>query len=131
MLSKAGYATIVPIKKLNRAVKFYTECLGGKLLYRGKGNSFASISIGKEEFWLISPTKWEKRELAYSAFVVKNVKKAVKDLQKAGVKFEPGEKMGEDSRVEGPITYDSNGAGAFFYDTEGNLLMVWQNTMPM
>lgn len=134
MLSKAEFATFVPIKKMNRAVKFYTETLGGKLTYRGEGemkNSFASIRVGKTDFWLITPTKWEKRELAYSAFIVKNIKKSVKDLEKSGVKFEPGEKMGEDSKVEGPITSDSSGKAAFFYDSEGNLLMLWQNVMPM
>ena len=122
----------MPIKKMNRAIKFYTENLGGKLVYRGEGemkNSFAGIKIGKEDLWLITPTKWEKRDLSYSAFVVKNIKKTVKELEKSGVKFEPGEKMGEDSKVKGPITYDSSGAAAFFYDTEGNLLMLWQGEM--
>ena len=63
--------------------------------------------------------------------IVKNVKKTVKDLQKNGVKFEPGEKMGEGSKVEGPITSDSFGAEAFFKDSEGNLLMVYQYKPPM
>lgn len=132
MLNKAGFATLVPIKEMDRAVEFYTEKLGGKLVYRGKGktrNSFAQIKMGKEEFWLIPPTKWEQRDLSYSTFIVKNIKKSVKNLEKSGVKFEPGEKMGEESKVKGPITYDSFGAAAFFHDTEGNLLMLWQNDM--
>ena len=134
MLSSAGYATIIPIKKMNRALRFYTESLGGKLIYRGEGDMkdfWAAIRIGKADFWLVTPEKWEKRELSYSVFLVKNVKKTVKDLQKMGVKFEPGEKMGEGSRVEGPIIYDSYAASAFFKDTEGNLLMVWQNNPAM
>jgi len=134
MLSNVGYATIIPIKRMNRAIKFYTESLGGKVLYRGEGDMkdyWAAVRIGKADFWLVVPEKWEKRELSYSAFLVKNVKKAVKDLQGKGVRFEPGEKMGEGSRVEGPITYDSYAASAFFKDTEGNLLMVWQNNPPM
>ena len=95
-------------------------------------DSWAAVRIGKADFWLVAPEKWEKRELSYSVFLVKNVKKIVKDLQKSGVRFEPGEKMGEGSRVEGPIVYDSSGsAAAFFKDTEGNLLMVWQNNPPM
>jgi catechol 2,3-dioxygenase-like lactoylglutathione lyase family enzyme len=134
MLSSARYATIIPIKKMKRALKFYTQSLGAKIVYRGEGDMkdfWAAIRIGKADFWLVTPEKWEKRELSYSVFLVKNVKKAVKDLQKAGVKFEPGEKMGEGSRVEGPITYDSYASSAFFKDTEGNLLMVWQNNPPM
>jgi catechol 2,3-dioxygenase-like lactoylglutathione lyase family enzyme len=134
VLSNAHYATIIPIKKMSRALKFYTESLGGKVLYRGEGDmkdSWAAVRIAKSDFWLVTPEKWEKRELSYSVFLVKDVKKTVKDLQKRGVKFEPGEKMGEGSRVEGPITYDSYAASAFFKDTEGNLLMVWQNIPPM
>ena len=134
MLSNAHYATIIPIKKMSRALKFYTESLGGKVLYRGEGDmkdSWAAVRIAKSDFWLVTPEKWEKRELSYSVFLVKDVKKTVKALQKVGVKFQPGEKMGEGSRVEGPIAYDSYAASAFFKDTEGNLLMVWQNNPPM
>ena len=130
MLSKAGYATLIPIKKLDRAIKFYTEKLGGKLVYKGEGDmeeEFAQVRVAKTDFWLITPTKWEKRELSYNAFVVKSIKKTVKELQKAGVKFEPGEKMGEGTKVDGPITSGDSWASAFFYDSEGNLLMLWQN----
>jgi predicted enzyme related to lactoylglutathione lyase len=134
MLSNSNYATLIPIKKMSRAIKFYTENLGGKLVYRGEGEMkdyWAQVRIGKADFWLITPTKREKRELSYSVFVVKNVKRAVRALEKNGVKFEPGEKMGEGSKVDGPITSDASGAAAFFKDTEGNLLMVWQNNPPM
>ncbi|SRR5712692_4823200 len=119
---------------MNRAIKFYTEALGGKLLYRGEGemkNSWASMKLGKEEFWLITPQEREKRTLAYSTFLVKDIKAAVKELKGKGVKFQPAEKMSEESRLDGPIAYDSFGAAAFFKDSEGNLLMVWQNIPPM
>jgi catechol 2,3-dioxygenase-like lactoylglutathione lyase family enzyme len=124
----------MPVKDMDRAVKFYTKSLGGKLTYRGEGDmkdSMASVKLGKEEFWLITPESWEKRELSYSAFLVKNIKAAVKELEGKGVKFNPGEKMGKESKVEGPITYEPWGASAFFKDSEGNLLMVWQNNPPM
>jgi catechol 2,3-dioxygenase-like lactoylglutathione lyase family enzyme len=134
MFSKAGYATLVPIKDMDRALRFYTEKLGAKLTYRGEGDMkdyWASVKLGKEDFWLITPEKREKRELAYSAFLVKDIKGAVKELKGKGVKFLPGEKMGEESKVEGPITFEPSGASAFFKDSEGNLLMVWQNNPPM
>ena len=133
-LSNAGFATLIPIRSMNRAIKFYTEALGGKLLYRGEGemkNSWASMKLGKEEFWLITPQEREKRTLAYSTFLVKDIKAAVKELKGKGVKFQPAEKMSEESRLDGPIAYDSFGAAAFFKDSEGNLLMVWQNIPPM
>jgi catechol 2,3-dioxygenase-like lactoylglutathione lyase family enzyme len=129
MLSRSGYVTIIPVKKMGRAIRFYTGSLGGRVLHRGEGDMkdfWASVQIGKAEFWLVIPEKHEKRDLSYSAFVVKDIKKTVKGLEKKGVKFEPGEAVGEGSRVEGPISYDSAGAEAFFKDSEGNLLMVWQ-----
>ena len=119
---------------MNRAIKFYTKALGGKLMYRGEGemkNSWASLKLGKEQFWLITPQEWEKRTLAYSTFLVKDIKAVVKELTRKGVKFQPAEKMSEESRLEGPIAFDSSGASAFFKDSEGNLLMVWQNIPPM
>lgn len=129
MLSKAGYATLIPVKNMTRAINFYTEKLGAKLTYRGEGemkNFWASLKLGKEDFWLVNPDEKEKRALAYSVFLVKNIKSQVKELEGKGVKFEPGEAMGEKSKVSGPIVTDPNGASAFFKDSEGNLLMIFQ-----
>ncbi|MCI4347634.1 MAG: VOC family protein [Thermoplasmata archaeon] len=126
--------TLMPIIKMDRAIKFYTEMLGGRMGDRARGkmrNFWASVNLGKSEVWLIAPPRREKRSLAYSTFLVKNIKSAVKGLQRKGIKFQRAERMGPDSRVEGAIAYDSFGAAAFFKDTEGNLLMVWQNFPPM
>jgi hypothetical protein len=115
---------------MNRAIKFYTKSLGGSLNMRAKGdmrNSWASVNVGKSEFWLIRPDKHEKRDLAYSTFIVKDIKKMVAGLRKKRVRFLRGERMGADSKVEGPIVYSMYGAGAMFKDSEGNLFMLWQN----
>ena len=129
MLSKADFATIVPIRNMDRAVKFYTEMLGGKLTMRDEGDMkdvWASVRVAEADFWLVPPQKREKRELAYSTFIVKDIRKTVKGLRAKGVKFQKAEKMGPDSKIEGPITVESWGAAAFFKDSEGNLLMLWQ-----
>jgi catechol 2,3-dioxygenase-like lactoylglutathione lyase family enzyme len=130
-LSQASsHASLVPVKNMDRAVKFYTATLGGKLLLRMEGEMkdfWASVKVGGSEFWLVSPEEREKMELAYSVFVVDDIKAAVDELKGKGVKFNRGEKMGKESRVEGPITYDPPaGATAFFKDSEGNLLMLFQ-----
>jgi predicted enzyme related to lactoylglutathione lyase len=130
MLSRASFATMVPIRNMDRAIRFYRKALGGSLNMRAPEdmkNYWASVSVGKSEFWLIRPDKREKRDLAYSTFVVKDIKKTVASLKKKRVRFLPGEKMGSDSRVEGPIVYSPYGAGAMFRDSEGNLFMLWQN----
>ncbi len=132
--SKANFVTLIPILKMDRALKFYTKTLGGKLIYRGAGQMrdfWASLKLNNKEIWLITPEKREKRNLAYHSFVVKDIKGVVKELKRNGVNFERAEKMGEGSRIEGSITYQQYGASAFFKDSEGNLLMVWQNSPPM
>ena len=130
MLSKTDFATFVPIRNMDRAVKFYTKTLGGSLNMRAEGemkNDWASVNVGKEEFWLIRPEKHEKRDLAYSTFIVKDIKGTVGKLKKKGVKFLRAEKMGPESRIEGPISYGPYGAGAFLKDSEGNPLMLLEN----
>jgi predicted enzyme related to lactoylglutathione lyase len=115
---------------MDRAIKFYTESLGGKLTSRGEGemtDSWASFKIGKAEFWLVVPEKWEKRELVYNSFIVEDIKATVSSLKTHGVKFSRAEKDTPDTKIDGPISFHQWGAEAFFKDSEGNQLMLWQN----
>jgi predicted enzyme related to lactoylglutathione lyase len=130
LLADSNFATLVPIRNMERAIKFYTDTLGGSLNMRAEGemkNEWASVNVGKTEFWLIRPEKRERKALAYSTFIVKDIKQAVDGLKGKGVKFLRAEKMGRDSRIEGSITFSPYGAVAFFKDSEGNLLMIWKN----
>jgi catechol 2,3-dioxygenase-like lactoylglutathione lyase family enzyme len=128
MLSKAGLATVIPVTNMGRAIRFYTRILGGSVNMRAEGdrrNYFASVSLGKEQFWLVKPEKREKRDLAYTTFIVKDIKRTVAGLKSKGVKFLRAEKLDPDSRVDGPILYTSHGAESFFKDSEDNQLMLW------
>src|SRR5271155_3269945 len=130
MLDKASFVTFVPVKKMDRAIKFYTEGLGGKVTSKGEGDmedSWASVKVGKHEFWLIKPESWEKRELAYNAFIVDDIKAAVAGLKSKGVKFSRAEKVTPDTKIDGPIAKHAWGSEAFFKDSEGNQLMLWQD----
>jgi predicted enzyme related to lactoylglutathione lyase len=134
MASGVQLVTLIPIKKMDRALNFYTKSLGGKLQYRGDGamkNFWASMTVAGAGVWLVAPGKREKRTLAYQTFVVKDIKKFVAQLKQKGVKFQKAEAMNKDTKVVGPIAFEKFGAAAFFKDTEGNLLMAWQNFPPM
>jgi len=134
MVSKVRVATLMPIKNMDRALKFYTKSLGAKLRIRGEGDmkdGWAAIQLGGDWVWLIVPQKREKRSLAYSTILTTNIKSFVKGLKQKGVKFQRAQRLGPDTRIDGPIAYEPFGAAAFFKDTEGNLLMVWQNNPPM
>ncbi|EQD52010.1 glyoxalase/bleomycin resistance protein/dioxygenase [mine drainage metagenome] len=134
MAAGTQWVTLVPISNMNRAIRFYTKALGGKVVYRGRGamrNFWAALKIGGSDIWLVAPQKREKRSLAYSVLLVKNARSTVARLKAKGVKFRRPERMSRESKVDGSITYDSFGASAFFKDTEGNLLMLWQNFPPI
>ena len=122
--------TLVPIRNMNRAIRFYTKSLGAKMGERARGSMkdmWASVRLAGVDLWLIVPSKHEKRTLAYTTLLVKNIRSAVRALAKKGVRFEKGTRTGPDTRVEGPIVFESFGAAAFFKDSEGNLLMLWEN----
>lgn len=128
------WITMMPIRNMNRAIRFYTKCLGGRVVYRGTGsmrNFWAWLKVGGGDVWLVVPDKREKRSLAYSLLLVKNAKSAVAKLQAKGVKFQRPPRMSPKTRIEGLVAYEPYGAAAFFKDPEGNLLMLWQNLPAM
>ena len=116
---------------MDRAINFYTKTLGGRIEGRAERDMkdmWASVKVGKESFWLVkqSDTRTKKPDLAFSTFIVQNIKSEVALLRKRGAKFDPPEHNEWTTRVDGPISYDSIGATAFLKDTEGNLLMIFQ-----
>jgi predicted enzyme related to lactoylglutathione lyase len=126
--------SLIPVRKMDRAIGFYTKALGGKLGDRAPGKMkdfWATMKLGGAEVWFVTPSKREKRKLAYHTFIVKDIRKFVANLKQRGVKFEKPERMSKETTIEGPIAFEMVGASAFFKDSEGNLLMVWQNLSPM
>jgi predicted enzyme related to lactoylglutathione lyase len=132
MLANGGFATLIPVRNMDRAVRFYTKTLGGKIRMRPAGEMadfWASLTIAKANIWLIRPEKPEKRKFAYSTFLVSDIRREVKALVAKGVKFTKAEKVSPQTQVEGPIAFEPFGASAYFWDSEGNLQMLWQDQM--
>jgi catechol 2,3-dioxygenase-like lactoylglutathione lyase family enzyme len=129
MAKNVEFVTLIPIRNMSRAIRFYTKQLGGRVTMRGTGqmrNSWSSLSIAGHHVWLVAPDKREKRSLSYMTLIVKDAKRYVRSLQAKGVKFQRGESMGPRSKVEGPVVSTPYGTTAFFKDPEGNLWMVFQ-----
>jgi len=129
MAKSVEFVTLIPIRNMSRAVRFYSKQLGGKVTMRGTGdmrNSWASMKIAGHHVWLVAPDKREKRGLAYTTLLVKSAKRYVKSLQRRGVRFQRGESMGPGSTVDGPVVSTPYGTTAFFKDPEGNLWMVFE-----
>ena len=121
--------TLIPIRKMDPALTFYTKALRAPVTDRATGamkNSWAAGKVCGAEVWFTGVEKWEKRSLAYQTFVVKDIRRFVAKLKRAGVAFEKAERMSKETKIDGPMAFDVYGASAFFKDSEGNLLMVWQ-----
>jgi catechol 2,3-dioxygenase-like lactoylglutathione lyase family enzyme len=131
MLDNARVATRLPAQDLDRARRFYADCLGlepaeerpSGLLYRLADGAFALYGSAGS-----SPGTFTQM-----AFDVDDLDAAVAELRRRGVTFEdvdvPGlETTGGIAEVEG--NYPSKGGrgerAAWFRDSEGNLLGIGQ-----
>ena len=131
MLSKSNVATRLPAQDLQRARAFYSEKLDltpteerpGGLKYR----------CGNGYFVLFESTGAPSGEHTQMAWVVEDIDAVVAELRSRGVVFEeynlPGLKtIGGIAEVSG--NYPSAGGvgerGAWFHDSEGNLLAIGQ-----
>ncbi|MFF7973900.1 VOC family protein [Streptomyces sp. NPDC007905] len=131
LLARGRVATRLPAQDLDRARHFYSERLGlepvderpGGLLYR----------CGGVDFVLFRSTGASPGTFTQMAWEVADIEAVVSELRRRGVNFEEVDVPGLHTRdaiaeVEG--NYPSKGArgerGAWFRDSEGNLLAVGQ-----
>ena len=131
MLSESNVVTRLPTRDLERARRFYSEKLGlaptderpGGLKYRCGNGYFALFESAGAPSGDHTQMGWE----------VDDIETVVAELRKRGVKFEeydlPGLKtINGIAEVSG--NYPSSGAtgerGAWFHDSEGNLLAIGQ-----
>ncbi|MER5385429.1 VOC family protein [Streptomyces sp. NPDC006465] len=122
-----GVATRLPAQDLERARRFYSEKLGldpvderpGGLLYR----------CGDSEFVVFASTGSSPGSFTQMALRVDDIEAVVAELKRRGVVFEEVDLPGlrtRDGIAEIQGNYPSKGArgerGAWFHDSEGNLL---------
>ncbi|MFD5267468.1 VOC family protein [Streptomyces sp. NPDC058335] len=131
-LAGARVATRLPAQDLDRARRFYAERLGlhpvderpGGLLYRCEGGA---------EFVLFRSMGASPGTFTQMAFEVDDIEAVVTELKRRGVVFEEVDVPGfrtVDNIAEIDGNYPSKGAGAergaWFHDSEGNLLGIGQ-----
>jgi catechol 2,3-dioxygenase-like lactoylglutathione lyase family enzyme len=131
MLSDGHVATRLPAQDLDRARAFYAEKLGlepaderpGGLLYRCAGSEFAVFSSAGASAGTFTQMSWE----------VDDIETTVATLKHRGVVFEEYDMPGL-TTVDGIADIDGNypsknaigERGAWFRDSEGNLLAIGQ-----
>ena len=131
-LSNAHTVTKLPAQDLERAHPFYRDKLGLEPVEERTGG-LRYICAGTE-FHLFSSSGAPSGASTQMAFEVEDLEAILDDLRRRGVTFEASRCLA--SRCTGdmivvPDNYPSKGSGelgAFFYDSEGNLLALGQAT---
>jgi catechol 2,3-dioxygenase-like lactoylglutathione lyase family enzyme len=129
-LSNAHTVTKLPAQDLERARAFYRDKLGLEPVEERSGG--LRYLCGPTEFHLFSSSGAPSGKSTQMGFEVEDLEATIADLRARGVSFErfdlPGFEAAGDT-ITAPDNYPSKGTGelgAFFYDSEGNLVGIAQ-----
>jgi catechol 2,3-dioxygenase-like lactoylglutathione lyase family enzyme len=131
-LDAAHAVTKLPASDLDRARRFYRDRLGLEAVEERDGG--LRYLCGQTEFHLFQSSGAASGASTQIGFEVDDIDAAVAELRSRGVEFEPFDIAGfevRDDIVVVPGNYPSKGTGergAFFRDSEGNLLAIGQAT---
>ena len=129
-LSRAHVVTKLPAQDLARARRFYHDQLGLDPIEERDGG--LRYVCGTTEFHLFASTGTPSGRSTQLGFEVADIDHVVADLRARGLQFEDittSDLTVTDQIVTVPNNYPSRGSGergAFFYDSEGNLLAIGQ-----
>jgi len=125
MLSSAVVGPTLPVADLKRAEDFYTSKLGLKVIQEDSAGG-ALLEAGNGSRLYLYKRAPTKADHTVASFNVEDVEAEVRDLKNKGIQFEDYDipQMGIKT-VEGIATMDGM-KGAWFKDTEGNILAVTQ-----
>jgi catechol 2,3-dioxygenase-like lactoylglutathione lyase family enzyme len=129
-LDSAHAVTKLPAQDLDRARRFYRDRLGLDPVEEREGG--LRYVCGATEFHLFLSSGAASGESTQMGFEVEDIDRAVAELRDRGLQLEAFDIAGfevEDDIVTVPDNYASKGSGergAFFRDSEGNLLGLGQ-----
>ncbi len=121
MLTNAAVHPTLPVVDLERAQKFYEEKLGLKVI-RTDPSPGAVLQAGENTILYIYQRTATKADHTTASFTVKDTEATVKELKEKGVVFEDIDTPNLKT-VDGIATMGEM-KGAWFKDTEGNILAV-------
>ena len=122
MVSNASVFSVLPAEDIARAKSFYVDKLGLKVLFETEGGVALSAGGGTQVF--IYPYGRTKGEHTTATFQVADAEAAVRELRGKGIVFEEYDMPGLKT-VDG-IVEVAGIKGAFFKDSEGNIISVTQ-----
>lgn len=131
-LAAAHAVTKLPAQNLERARRFYRDRLGLEPVEEREGG--LRYVCATTEFHIFASTGAASGRSTQMGFEVEDIDEAVADLRARGLEFERfdlGDLEVTDQIVTVPNNYPSKGTGergAFFFDSEGNLLALGQAT---
>ena len=124
MLSDASVTTMLPVRDMDRARRFYEDCLGLKPGGLKPDGKFVYV-VGGATLALFPKPEGTKADYTAISFQVSDIDLSIKELKRAGVVFEdydfPGLKTVDHVCVLGAEK------AAWFKDTEGNYLCIHED----
>jgi catechol 2,3-dioxygenase-like lactoylglutathione lyase family enzyme len=119
MLGKAKVCPTIPAKDMKRAQNFYGETLGLKEIRSSEEGTIYESGNGTAV--MVYPSAGAGTSQAtYAAWEVDDLEAEMRDLRAKGVKFEDYDMPG--LKTENGVASYEGGKGAWFKDTEGNIL---------
>lgn len=126
MLSNAMIVPTLPAVDINRAKNFYQQTLGLKFVAEDSLHGMIFQSSQNCYLYLYQRSA-TKADHTVAMFVVDNVESEVNNLKNKGVKFLDYDIPKMNIKTINGITTDSEGMkGAWFNDTEGNIIGISQ-----
>jgi catechol 2,3-dioxygenase-like lactoylglutathione lyase family enzyme len=125
MLKDSALMAVLPAKDINRAKDFYRDKLGlepaetveDSLVYRGDGGT---------GFLIYQTENAGTAKNTQMGWLTDNLEREMEDLRAKGVVFEEYDLPG--LKTENGVVNDEWGKGAWFLDSEGNILSLSQRT---
>jgi catechol 2,3-dioxygenase-like lactoylglutathione lyase family enzyme len=116
-------APMIPANDMTRARAFYADTLGLKVV--SEDPETLELESGGVHFG-VYPTRAEAGTATIAGWIVPDLDAEMRDLRQRGVRFEDYDL--EDIKTEDGVFELGNERGAWFKDSEGNVLGVVQQT---